>query len=228
MQKTKVRINIDEFPQEIRCFMQNANIYDSSCHSSAKVFYIDTGYYLKIDKKGSMKREAELTKIFYEIGLGVELLFYISKEKDYMLTRSAVGEDAISYLDTPRKICEVMAKTLLDLHSLSTNEIPESARMQQYKNSSKKEFIQKLKCDTLIHGDFCLPNIILDNGEFSTLIDFSMSGIGDKHIDLYWAIWSLDFNLETDEYTDYFLDLYGRDNFDEKMLKVIAMLEAAE
>jgi kanamycin kinase len=52
-----------------------------------------------------------------------------------------------------------------------------------------------------------------------------MAGVGDKHIDLYWAIWSLQYNLKTDEYTDYFLDQYGRDNFDYHMLKVIAAYE---
>ena len=60
---------------------------------------------------------------------------------------------------------------------------------------------------------------------FSTFIDFDMAGVGDKHIDLFWAIWSLQYNLKTDAYTDLFLDLYGRENFDEDMLRVIAAFE---
>lgn len=84
----------------------------------------------------------------------------------------------------------------------------------------------KLKQDTLIHGDFCLPNVILDNWKFSSFIDFSQAGIGDKHVDLFWAIWSLQYNLKTDKYTDYFLDLYGRDDFYIEMLRTIAAFEA--
>lgn len=84
----------------------------------------------------------------------------------------------------------------------------------------------RLKCDTLIHGDFCLPNIMVKDGRFSCFIDLAMAGLGDKHIDLYWALWSLQYNLGTEKYTDYFLDLYGRENFEYDMLRVIAAFEA--
>ena len=96
-------------------------------------------------------------------------------------------------------------------------------------NYQKYDIIKKNKnylcADTLIHGDACLPNIIQNNGVFSSFIDFNMSGVGDKHIDLYWAIWSLQYNLKTSAYTDMFLNMYGRDNFSEDMLRVIAAFE---
>lgn len=84
----------------------------------------------------------------------------------------------------------------------------------------------RLKCDTLIHGDFCLPNIMVKDGRFSCFIDLAMAGAGDKHIDLYWALWSLQHNLRTEDYTDCFLDLYGRENFEYDMLRVVAAFEA--
>lgn len=82
-----------------------------------------------------------------------------------------------------------------------------------------------LRADTLIHGDACLPNIIQDQGRFSAFIDFHMSGIGDRHIDLYWAIWSLQYNLKTDAWTDLFLDMYGREHISEEALRVVAAFE---
>ncbi len=82
-----------------------------------------------------------------------------------------------------------------------------------------------LRCDTLIHGDACLPNIMQQNGAFHSFIDLSMGGIGDRHIDLYWALWSLQYNLKTDAYSETFLDYYGRENFSEEVLKVIAAFE---
>ena len=82
-----------------------------------------------------------------------------------------------------------------------------------------------LKADTLLHGDYCLPNIMLDNWRFSGFIDVAQGGVGDKHMDLFWGIWSLRFNLKTDAYRERFLDAYGRDQIDEEMLRLIAAIE---
>ena len=94
--------------------------------------------------------------------------------------------------------------------------------MDTYANAGKAEL---LKSDTFIHGDFCLPNIMLDDWKFSTFIDVGLAGVGDKHIDIYWVLWSLNYNLGTDKYTDYFLDLYGRENVDMDVLKMVAEAE---
>ena len=108
-----------------------------------------------------------------------------------------------------------------------------SVYMDGYRLSSKEEAWavmqggkHLLQCDTLIHGDACLPNVMQENGAFRAFIDVSMGGLGDRHIDLYWAIWSLAYNLHTDAYTDVFLDLYGRENVREDMFRIIAAFEA--
>lgn len=249
----KVKIKISDFPLELHSILKNANVYDTSCISNAKVLFIDKGYYLKIDDKGCLKREAELTSFFHEKGLGVEVVSYISKDRDYMVTKSAVGKDAVHWLENPKRLCEVLADGLKLLHNQEVDGCKKSLRYERYLESandfakgyydasvllnrfsifSKEEAWNiidenkdKLNSDCLIHGDYCLPNIILDGGKFSTFIDVGLAGLGDKHIDLYWAIWSLEYNLKTDAYTDYFLDLYGRENFDYEMLKVIAAFE---
>ena len=82
-----------------------------------------------------------------------------------------------------------------------------------------------LKSDTLLHGDYCLPNVMLDNWNFSGFIDLGNGGVGDRHVDLYWGAWTLKFNLGTDEYRDRFFDAYGRDKIDGDALKVIAAAE---
>ena len=103
----------------------------------------------------------------------------------------------------------------------------------EYRLSSKQEaweIMQNcrhlLRCDTLIHGDACLPNVMWRNGSFCSFIDVSMGGLGDRHIDLYWAIWSLEYNFKTNDCADNFLDHYGRDNFSKDMFRVIAAFEA--
>ena len=88
------------------------------------------------------------------------------------------------------------------------------------------EGAKDLRSDTLIHGDFCLPNIMLDDWSFSGFIDLGNSGASDRHIDLFWGAWSLWFNLKTDKYTDRFFDAYGRERIDKHLLRVVAVAEA--
>lgn len=254
MKKQLIQIDPNDFPQELHGLLTGTKVYDSSCSSAARVFYAENGAYVKIDDKDELKHEALMAKYFHSQGLGVEVLYYISDEKDYLVTRAAKGHDLTHYLDEPKKLCGVMAEVLRDLHSRKLSNVPVSTRHQRYLDSAEGDYSggyydesvlmdkyavrskreawdimqankHRLKSDTLIHGDFCLPNVILHDWRFSSLIDFNMSGAGDKHIDIYWALWSLQYNLKTDSYGDYFLDAYGRENFDEDMLKVIAAFE---
>ena len=99
--------------------------------------------------------------------------------------------------------------------------IKEKEEVVEYINNN----ILKLKNEVLLHGDYCLPNIVIDENDNVTLIDLDHSGVGDRHIDLFWAIWSLTYNLKTEKYNDYFLELYGKDNYDESILKLVACIE---
>ena len=82
-----------------------------------------------------------------------------------------------------------------------------------------------LKKEVLLHGDYCLPNIILNNWKFSGYIDLGCGGIGDRHIDVLWGIWTLNYNLGTATYTGRFIDVYGRDMIEPEKLRMIAAME---
>ncbi|MBQ9692725.1 MAG: aminoglycoside 3'-phosphotransferase, partial [Clostridia bacterium] len=56
-------------------------------------------------------------------------------------------------------------------------------------------------------------------------IDLGGGGVGDKHVDLYWGAWTLNFNLKTDKYRKRFFDVYGRDEVDEEMISLIGVIE---
>ncbi len=220
MKRIQTQINIYDFPNELHYIFENAKVYDSSSHPTMTVLYSENGYYVKIGEKSSMTKEAEMAKLFERNGIGVEVVSYISNDKDYMVTRPAKGEDCTHYLNNPEKLCEVLAESMKFLHNRPVADIPVSPCMETYAG------LDFIKQDTFIHGDFCLPNIILDNWKFSTFIDMGLAGVGDRHIDIYWALWSLEHNLQTDKYTDYFLSLYGEDNYDKDILKKVAEIES--
>lgn len=249
MRKTKINIKIGDFPAELHDLLRLGEIYDSSSSPIARTLYCSAGFYIKSAPLGSLALEADLGRRFHRMGLGVEVIHYISADQDYLVTRGALGDDLTHHLDDPEMVCRTLASALRMLHSQSIENVPVSSLFRTYmesKNESSSECLQlsmfpiaskeeaqriiregrhKLKADILIHGDACLPNFICHKGAFSTFIDLGQAGAGDRHMDLFWTIWSLEFNLNTNRYTDYFLDLYGRESVDLEALQVVAAME---
>ena len=224
MELRKVDLCLEGFPEELKLILVDCEIFDSSCGSDAKVYYLDTGFFLKIAEAGKLKLEAEMIHRFHERGLGVEVVKYISNDRDFMLTKAAFGKDCTHYLEHPKELCETLAKAMRELHAQSIEDMPVSSVMEYYE-TRWGEGEKRLQYDTLIHGDYCLPNIILDQMKFSSYIDLALAGVGDRHVDIYWVLWSLSYNLKTDEYREYFLELYGRENIDEAILEMISKIE---
>jgi kanamycin kinase len=158
------------------------------------------------------------------------------------------------YLADPNRLAETMAQMLWDLHHRDHSSCPirdhtarclsrarENYGAGRYDTSlfpdnwgyvSAEEAWavveangKHLKNDTLLHGDFCLPNIMLDAWKPSGFIDVGGGGVGDRHVDLFWGAWTLNFNLKTDKYSIRFLDAYGRENFRPELLRTIAAVE---
>lgn len=158
------------------------------------------------------------------------------------------------YLSDPKRLCDTCATLLRALHEREFADCPIQARMTEYlaladKNYKTGKFDASLfpegigfqnadeayavlnegrnsfKNDTLIHGDYCLPNVILDHWRFSSFIDLGNGGVGDKHVDLFWGAWTLFYNLKTDKYRDRFFDAYGRDQIDDGLLRTVAACE---
>lgn len=82
-----------------------------------------------------------------------------------------------------------------------------------------------LSAGTLLHGDFCLPNIILQDWKCGGFVDVGYGGVGDRHVDLFWALWTPQYNLKTDQYRQRFIDGYGRASVEEDLLRVVAAAE---
>jgi kanamycin kinase len=246
------------YPAELRPFLADAALFDSSCSPEAGVTYInkDNGYFLKSAPKGALEHESVLTRYFYGKGLSANPLLYISGERDWLLTEKTSGDDcaASKYLEQPERLCDTLAELLRALHDADYTGCHVLNRTERYLANAERGFRANrfdpglfqgrwsyssageayriietcghlLQTDTLLHGDYCLPNIILDNWRFSGFIDLGNGGVGDRHIDLFWAMWTFVFNLKTDKYSERFIDAYGRANVDEERLRIVAAAE---
>ncbi len=158
------------------------------------------------------------------------------------------------YLDNPERLVDIIAQRLRMLHETDASLCPVQDRMSSYfaladTNYQNGTYDISLFCDrfayenadvayrvieegkallnsrVLLHGDYCLPNIILDAWRFSGFIDLGNGGVGDRHIDLFWGVWTLEYNLHTDKYSKRFLDAYGRDLVDKEKLRIVAAAE---
>ena len=158
------------------------------------------------------------------------------------------------YLADPTRLCDLYAQILRELHETDPTECPVQNRTADYlktvcQNREAGHFdlslfvgewafgsadeawavVERngkyLKREVLLHGDYCLPNVILKDWRLGGLIDLGNGGIGDRHIDLFWGVWTLWFNLGTNRYRDRFLDAYGRDLVEEELLRTVAAAE---
>lgn len=158
------------------------------------------------------------------------------------------------YLAEPKRLCDTIAERLRWLHEVDFSDCPIQNRNAEYLALAEQNYRtgnydqtafpdsfgyrtaeeayrvldagrSAFQSDVLLHGDYCLPNIMLDHWKLSGFIDVGNGGVGDRHIDLFWGVWTLWFNLKTDQYASRFLDAYGRDRVNTEMLRVIAAAE---
>ena len=158
------------------------------------------------------------------------------------------------YLEDPKRLSQLTGELLRSLHETEIAGCPVPDRTEEYVTAAHRGYRENLyeadlfpdnwgyataedawkdvqtygpylKKDTLLHGDYCLPNILLDDWKFSGFIDLDSGGVGDRHIDLFWGSWTLRFNLHTDAWCSRFLDAYGRDRIEPEILRAIAAFE---
>lgn len=214
--------------------------------------------YLKLAAPGALARAAQMQRWWHERGFSAALLCYLPGEQcDCMLTAPVTGVNGVApeHLARPERLCRLFGEALRRLHDADTAGCPAdalapllqaapAARCDQQHLDDIAPFIGPanaeeapqeiiagaglLKRDALIHGDCCLPNLMLDDWRPTGFIDIADSGVGDRHYDLAEALWSIAFNLNRVEYGDLFLNAYGRDAIDAERLRICGLLTAME
>ena len=203
--------------------------------SEATVLRADDAF-LKIAPLGKLKRAAALQEYFCSQGLSAPLIAFDQDDgRDYLLVGAVRGKSGIEVLDRPAWLAQTLGRAVRALHGLDASGCPVTDVNEQalalYARETGHDFdgdASVLRKDALVHGDCCLPNVFFDEAGFSGFIDLGEGGLGDRHFDLYWAMWSLEYNLKTDAFGGRFLDAYGRDAVDEARLDVCARLSRCD
>lgn len=189
--------------------------------NSRYVFAAGKDLYLKISSDIEELRRERDTEIWLEgklpLGMAVPRVGAYDEMVDpedgttygYLLTTAVRGTPACSppYIKDPARLCELLTEGLRVFHSLSIEGCPAPASDSSHK--------------TLIHGDFCLPNIILHRSRVSGFVDLGQVTVGDPWEDYAWCLWSLKYNLKTDAYHQLLLDRLGIEFDAEKYKKYV-------
>ncbi len=253
MKRIETHLDIKTMPEVIKPFIRNVRIYNSSCSEAAQTYYIEGSVraFLKISSGSKLYRESVMTEFFHCHGLAPAVLGYVTDNgQDYLLTEALTGEDGISgrHMEESYRLAEEFGNYLKLIHSLPVLDCPVKNRTaemlleaegnitRQYCDreiiiesmDTASETFGKLKhlaqADTVIHGDYCLPNIIMQDYCLSGFVDLGNGGVGDSHYDLFWGIWTLKYNFQTDQYADTFVNAYGRDKVDWDRLELCRLL----
>jgi aminoglycoside phosphotransferase len=121
-------------------------------------------------------------------------LFHAFRD-DWLLTRAMPGmplsDRSLGW--EPSRVAQQMGEILRDIHAVDAKGCP---------------FGERRAGHVLIHGDYCLPNVLVQDGRLSGLIDVGGAGLGDPQDDLAAGVWSLHYNYGPGHARE-FLDAYG-------------------
>ncbi len=86
---------------------------------------------------------------------------------------------------------------------------PEHSHFTPESALSELERLQPASEDLVVsHGDYCLPNALIENGEVTGFLDLGELGVADRWRDLAVATWSVTRNLGPG-WEQHFLEAYG-------------------
>ena len=204
---------------------------DSLGRSEATVFDAG-GRFLKIAPRDTLRRAAMMQDYFAGKGLSAPLIAFEQDEtRDYLLVKALPGRNACEWLDDPLRFAAALGEATRALHETDAADCPLSdcnrRALEAFARETGRPFQEdasRLQKDALIQGDCCLPNIFFEDRRFAGFIDLGDAGLGDRHLDLCAALWSLKYNLKTPRYNDRLLDAYGRDAVDGERLVLCARL----
>lgn len=105
---------------------------------------------------------------------------------------------------------EGVPKSQGDFHEEFLHLSPAAALQQLEQTRPESEDV------VLCHGDYCFPNILIEDGRATGFLDLGELGLADRWWDLAVATWSCDWNVGPG-YQDLFLESYGIERDEERI-----------
>ena len=164
--------------------------------------------------------------------------FHVEGDTQYLLMTQLEGVAGIHQEATkdPARLVAEFARGLREVHALDTGSCPMDWRMSRFfpwaegliesgaldeaipegenrtflaeKLSDIKEAIPGKEDLVFTHGDYCLPNVMFNEGRLSGYIDLGYAGVGDRYLDLVAARGTIRRNLG-EEWIGPFFQAYG-------------------
>ena len=172
----------------------------------------------------------------------------------YLLINELPGipsHEALAVLSVQTAI-EKLAEGLRMIHALPTegcpfdrileNELEESARRVNSPGLNVEAFVadtganpgkvldhlmtQAIPSSNLVftHGDYCFPNLMLDGGRISGILDWGIAGIGDRHRDFLSCELTIKRNCG-EEWVPAFYEAYGATEVDPERIRFFWLLD---
>jgi kanamycin kinase len=114
---------------------------------------------------------------------------------DWLVTRAVAGvpmfDKSVGW--EPKHVAARFGEFLKVLHAADASGCPFGVRKRGH---------------VLVHGDYCLPNVLVHEGRLSAVVDVGLAGLGNPEVDLAAGVWTLQYNYGKGFARD-FLDAYG-------------------
>lgn len=211
--------------------------------SKAEVYFYSCpdrpGLFLKIrhidESPGEAALHAEKVAMEWLQGkLRVPQVVCYHKEKttEYLLTTQIRGWSAENdrfKADIPTLV-KLLAQGLREIHSLPVDDCPLDCRVEtllaqaqqmriEPQETLNEIFRKRPPVEDIVftHGDYCLPNVLIQDSQLMGFIDWGYAGVGDRYRDFVSALYSIRRNLGG-EWAPLFFEEYGVYKVDQKKM----------
>ncbi len=172
---------------------------------------------LKIEKTSETADNEYRTLLWLAGKLPAPRVLAFAKEggMNYLLMTRLQGEMACAEGYEPETVVRGLANGLRSLWQMDITDCPASfspekelKMLKTYRESGGKDGEILALLDEILsltppsrelfftHGDFCLPNIFLKDGEVAGYLDLGNAGIAEKWYDIATCLWSLSYNFK--------------------------------
>ena len=222
--------------KELKLGRSDTKVFKTKLNSNHQEVILKIQY---IENKNNLKEEYERLK-WIEGKLNTPKAYYYNETDNikYLIMEYKKGSPSFKFDD----IGYQLGKALKEIHQVNIENCPFNkyspeqllsnflAKLDSiypeiqdnYKDETKETVIEFMKENTptdkvLTHGDYSMPNILINNGEIS-FIDLGELGISTKYLDIYYLMKSLKINKK-EEIFEEFLKGYGIDKINNNYIK---------